>query len=292
MISRLPVEPTGWPSAIAPPLTLTLLTSSSSVMLLTFAHDRHHRRERLVDLDDVDVGHRHAGHRRAPSPWRRPDRRGGSRDRCRRGTGRRCGPAAGSPRPWPAPRPSRARPRRRRRSATLLPAVWMPSGSTGLERGERLRSRLPQPLIRVTTSRFAVGVLHRSTGMISRSKRPSVVAVIAFCCDTSPRKSTCSRVMPRLLGDAFGRRRTGPACPTGTRPAERPFGSVPSGASTFAPSLTCAMCSTPHARPMSTAPAEIRLATCGWPAATSRTGNRSSSPRPRTACRRSARRCG
>ena len=30
VISRLPVEPTGWPSAIDPPLTLTLSTSSSS----------------------------------------------------------------------------------------------------------------------------------------------------------------------------------------------------------------------------------------------------------------------
>jgi len=28
VISRLPVEPTGWPSAIAPPLTLTLSTST------------------------------------------------------------------------------------------------------------------------------------------------------------------------------------------------------------------------------------------------------------------------
>jgi hypothetical protein len=28
VMSRLPVDPTGWPSAIAPPLTLTLSTST------------------------------------------------------------------------------------------------------------------------------------------------------------------------------------------------------------------------------------------------------------------------
>ena len=53
--SRAPVEPSGWPSAIAPPFTLTRSVSAPS-SLLPGADDR---RERLVHLEEVDVVDRH-----------------------------------------------------------------------------------------------------------------------------------------------------------------------------------------------------------------------------------------
>ena len=55
--SRVPVMPSGWPSAIAPPLTLTRSRSSPS----SFSTDEILRRERLVDLDQIDVVQRQAG---------------------------------------------------------------------------------------------------------------------------------------------------------------------------------------------------------------------------------------
>ena len=55
VISRAPVEPSGWPSAIAPPLTLT--RSMSGLELALPGGDD--RRERLVDLEQVDVVDRH-----------------------------------------------------------------------------------------------------------------------------------------------------------------------------------------------------------------------------------------
>ena len=61
---RAPLMPIGWPSAIAPPLTLTLSSSMPSSRLLAMPD----RGERLVDLDQVEVGRA-----RCP-PWRRPRR--------------------------------------------------------------------------------------------------------------------------------------------------------------------------------------------------------------------------
>ena len=49
--SRVPVAPSGCPSAMAPPLTLTLLRSRPS----SFSTARYLRRERFVHLDQVDV---------------------------------------------------------------------------------------------------------------------------------------------------------------------------------------------------------------------------------------------
>ena len=57
VIRRDPVEPTGWPSAIAPPFTFTRSRSG----LCTWAQLTHDRGERLVDLEDVEVRHRHPG---------------------------------------------------------------------------------------------------------------------------------------------------------------------------------------------------------------------------------------
>ena len=56
-MSIAPVAPIGWPSAIAPPLTLHL-SQSAPVSLQELEHDGG---ERLVDLDQVDVVDRHAG---------------------------------------------------------------------------------------------------------------------------------------------------------------------------------------------------------------------------------------
>src|SRR6476646_5152247 len=53
---RAPVMPNGWPRAIAPPNGLSL---SSDPEIVAARHDL--RRERLVDLDDVDVVDRHPG---------------------------------------------------------------------------------------------------------------------------------------------------------------------------------------------------------------------------------------
>ena len=52
-----PVAPSGWPMAMAPPLTLIL--SMRDVERLHVA--QHHRGERLVELEQVDVVERHAG---------------------------------------------------------------------------------------------------------------------------------------------------------------------------------------------------------------------------------------
>ena len=55
-MSRAPVAPSGWPSAMAPPLTLTLAEVGAGLLL----PGQHDRGEGLVDLDQVDVVERHA----------------------------------------------------------------------------------------------------------------------------------------------------------------------------------------------------------------------------------------
>ena len=56
-VIRAPVMPNGWPTAIAPPLTLS---RSMSMPEVAVARDDL-RGERLVDLDQVDVADGHAG---------------------------------------------------------------------------------------------------------------------------------------------------------------------------------------------------------------------------------------
>ena len=68
---RAPEAPIGWPSAQAPPLTLTLSCGQAEL-----AHRRHrHHREGLVDLEQVDVARAPAG--LVEQPADRADRRGG-----------------------------------------------------------------------------------------------------------------------------------------------------------------------------------------------------------------------
>ncbi len=52
-----PVAPSGWPIAIAPPLTFTFSRSRSR----SRTKPQDHRRERLVDLDEIEVARREAG---------------------------------------------------------------------------------------------------------------------------------------------------------------------------------------------------------------------------------------
>ena len=56
-VSLAPVQPSGWPSAIAPPLTFTFAGSSPSCL----DHRQRLRREGLVQLDEVDLVERQAG---------------------------------------------------------------------------------------------------------------------------------------------------------------------------------------------------------------------------------------
>ena len=90
VVIRAPVMPNGWPTAIAPPLTLSL---SSSMPEVAGRRD-HLRGERLVDLDQVDVVDGHAGAgERLPGRLDRAeahDLRGQPGD----AGGRRSGPAA------------------------------------------------------------------------------------------------------------------------------------------------------------------------------------------------------
>ena len=64
--NRVPVQPTGCPSAIAPPCTLTRSQSQPSVLQLD-AHGQRLRGKRLVQLDQVHLGPVAA--RPAPAPW-------------------------------------------------------------------------------------------------------------------------------------------------------------------------------------------------------------------------------
>ena len=77
--TRAPLAPIGWPSAIAPPLTLIFFGSSAELA----QHAERLRRERLVQLEEVDVldasspafssAFAHAGH--GPMPMMRARRR-------------------------------------------------------------------------------------------------------------------------------------------------------------------------------------------------------------------------
>ena len=149
-----------------------------------------------------------------------------------------------------------------------VPAVWMPSSSTGFSRWSPSLVVSRRPWSRRTVVRSSVGfpsspTTGASMGTTSASNLPSAHARAAFCCDRSPRPSMSSRVMPRLFairsaarnwlgesqGHSGGRGEPGPLTP-------------------LAPSGTRLIASTPQAMPMSIAPAMTRLATkllACWP---------------------------
>ena len=54
---RAPDAPSGWPSAIAPPFTFVLFAVEAELLL----DGEVLRRERLVDLEQIDVADLHAG---------------------------------------------------------------------------------------------------------------------------------------------------------------------------------------------------------------------------------------
>ena len=78
---RAPLAPSGWPSAIAPPSALTCGASSGSAERA--GDGQRLRRKRLVQLDDVDLGHLHAGAREQPlGRGHRPDAHDARRHAC------------------------------------------------------------------------------------------------------------------------------------------------------------------------------------------------------------------
>ena len=90
---RAPEQPSGWPSAMAPPLTLTCVARDRQLAQA----GEHLRGERLVELDELDV--RRATSRPAPAPCASPapGRCPCSADRRRPPRRRRRAPAASSP---------------------------------------------------------------------------------------------------------------------------------------------------------------------------------------------------
>ena len=109
-MTRAPEAPIGWPSAQAPPLTLTLSCGEAEI-----AHRRHgDDGEGLVDLEQVDVVERPAGLRQQLPD--RADRRGGEP-----GRRLRVGGVADDA------RPAASGPRARRRSGASAPARRAPS---------------------------------------------------------------------------------------------------------------------------------------------------------------------
>ena len=186
---RVPVEPTGCPRAIAPPLTL--IFSSGTPVHRRPRHDD--GGERLVDLEEVDVVDRHPGVLEQPL---------GRLDRAVEvvvGVG-----ADQAGRHDPSARASaRARRRARRPSAAApttpseiwddVPAVWVPPSSTAGGRPAP-RAWCRGGLGRESTSRVSpVGLPESSstgasTAKISRAKRPSSTAARAFCCEASRRR--------------------------------------------------------------------------------------------------------
>ena len=142
----------------------------------------------------------------------------------------------------------------------LLPAVCIPSGSTGLSPARPSRVVSLGPWSFETRVFSPVGpsgpITGASTGAISRSKRPSATATAAFRWDSKPSQSTSSRVMSYFWamrsaapnwsgmsqGNSSGRERPGPL-------------------NALAPSRTRLIASTPQAMPDWMASALIRLAT-------------------------------
>ena len=188
---RVPDMPTGWPSAIAPPLTLTLSSSRPS----SRADGDADRGERLVELDQVEVGGRDAL------------LLAGLRGRVWRA-------AAGGVESGPATMPcapisaSHSRPSSSAFALLITttaaapseiceaePAVIVPSL---LNAGRSLPSdsavvspRTPSSWETTTGSPLRCGI---STGTTSSSKTPFFQATAAFWCDCAANSSCSSRV--------------------------------------------------------------------------------------------------
>ena len=141
-----------------------------------------------------------------------------------------------------------------------LPAVWMPPGITGLRVASLSAVVSRRPWSRVTVTAVPSASV-TSTGMISRSKRPSSVARSAFCCEMRPSMSTRSRVMPRRWAMRSAAPNWSGMSMLKSAGFDEPLMNVVSSTrGTLAPSHTLLMCSTPQAMPTSMAPAEMRLA--------------------------------
>ena len=181
--SRAPVAPTGWPSAMAPPLTLIL--SGGHVVHGRPRH--HHAGERLVDLAQVEVADRHPGVVEQP---------GGGLHRpvevvVRIGADQAGRDDAGAGREV----------ERRARSLSMIrtaaapsvtcddvPAVWVPPSSTGASPASASSevSRMPWSFVdALHLERLAV-----EPARVAGRRR-------AFCWDHSPNASTSARLKPR-----------------------------------------------------------------------------------------------
>ena len=169
---------------------------------------QHHRRERLVDLEQVDVADRHAAAVEHPLRWPRPGRPGGSTARRRPGLGDDPGPRPQAERP----RPVRVHQQHgggavgdlRRRARGVQAAV-----EHRLQPGQRLQAGLAQALVAVDGAGLAgrlpvassTGAL---TGMISRSNRPSAQACWASCLRAQAERVDVGAGDAAALGDPLG----------------------------------------------------------------------------------------
>ena len=198
-IRRAPVQPSGWPSAIAPPCGFSLFFVDAEL-----AHDRQRLRgERLVQLDDVDVVELEVA--RAASALRdRLDRadahdlRRDARDRHREHARlRRDAQLLRLLAPTSAPPPDAPS-----LSGLLLPAVTVPPAmKAGSSDGQRLqRGVAARALVGGQRSR------HRAacTGTISLAKTPLSCAAMARWWLRSAKSSWSSRLMLYCLRQVLG----------------------------------------------------------------------------------------
>ena len=200
---RAPEAPIGWPSATAPPFTFTFSGSAPS----SLRRVEHDRRERLVQLDALDVVDRLARPSRARS--RRPS------PACARGrrTRRRRSPATTIVASTSRPRSLRELLARDDERAApsftpgALPAVVVPSGSkTGFSARELLERRVaPRALVG--------GEVADGDDLVARSG-PRRSPATARSCERSAQASCSSREMPSS-------RETNDACSTMCRLSKR-----------------------------------------------------------------------
>ena len=203
-----PVPPSGWPRAMAPPLGLTVSGSGLSSSLPR----EHHRGEGLVDLGDVDVGHRQAG--AGEQVLGGVDRAGEHEHRVAADEARcrRCGPAGAARGRRPSPASSGARRRRRRRSATRCrrcggrPRRRRPGrrGHDGLQAGEPLERGVAQALVAADVVGRAGGLaVVVEVGRVDRRRSgrrsgPPPTPGRRRSWERWPNASSSSRVMPHF----------------------------------------------------------------------------------------------
>ncbi len=214
--SRAPDAPTGWPSATAPPLTLT----RSAVDAEIARRLQGDRGERLVDLDHVHV-------RRGQAGALERDLRGARRHARERVVA--VGRAAG--REDARERLEIALVRQRRvRDDEHRGAVVDAGRVAGRVRRVRVveRRQRGQALERGVASRRLVGVDERrarrargtSTATISSAMRPESIAATARWCERSAHSSSSPRVEPQLVGHGGSPARTS-ACRSRGRAGRR-----------------------------------------------------------------------